>query len=169
MAKNEKSKKKNIKEEVKNNKKNNIEKESVKSSKKNEEKVMKFIEFVDKYRLAIYGVVGGVLATLFVVILIWPDRIAKLKDGTEPVAEIDGLVVTADDLYEDMKKIYSISSLLDKIDNSILVEKYPELYMKAIEAKESGKCTNREDFIMLSLGACKVYRCGNTKWEKRYE
>lgn len=126
MAKNEKSKKNNIKEEVKNNKKNNIKKETIKSSKKNEEKVMKFIEFVDKYRLAIYGIVGGVLATLFVVILIWPDRIAKLKDGTEPVAEIDGLVVTADDLYEDMKQIYSISSLLDKIDNSILVEKYPE-------------------------------------------
>ena len=127
MAKKE-IKKKTIKEEVKNNKKNNNKKEETKkvSSKKNDDKVMKFIEFVDKYRLAIYGVIGGILATLFVVILIWPDRIAKLEEGTEPVAEIDGLVVTADDLYEDMKQIYSISSLLDKIDNNILVEKYPE-------------------------------------------
>ena len=124
MAKNEKNKKNNVKKEVK---KNNIEKETKKElTKKNDDKVMKFFEFVDKYRLAIYGIIGGVLATLLVVILIWPDRIAKLKDGTEPVAEIDGLVVTADDLYEDMKQIYSISSLLDKIDNSILVEKYPE-------------------------------------------
>ena len=124
MAKKEQNKKKNIKEEVKNN---NIKKEEVKkSSKKSEEKVMKFIGFVDKYRLAIYGVIGGVLATLLVVILIWPDRIAKLKDGTEPVAEITDYVVTADDLYEDMKQIYSVSSLLDKIDNKILVEKYPE-------------------------------------------
>lgn len=124
MAKKEQNKKKNIKEEVKNN---NIKKEEVKKSSKNsEEKVMKFIEFVDKYRLAIYGVIGGVLATLLVVILIWPDRIAKLKDGTEPVAEITDYVVTADDLYEDMKQIYSVSSLLDKIDNKILVEKYPE-------------------------------------------
>ena len=121
MAKKEEYKKKNKKEEVK-----NIKKEAKETSKKNNEKVMKFISFVDKYRLAIYGVVGGVLATLFVVILIWPDRIAKLKDGTEPVAEIDSLVVTADTLYEDMKQIYSISSLLDKIDNKLLEEKYPE-------------------------------------------
>lgn len=122
MAKKDENKKKKIKEEVKNNKKV----ETKKSSKNTDDKVMKVIEFVDKYRLAIYGVVGGVLATLLVVILIWPDRIAKLEDGTEPVAEIDGLVVTADDLYEDMKQIYSISSLLDKLDNKLLEEKYPE-------------------------------------------
>ena len=109
MAKKEENKKKNIKEEVKNKKNNKKEEVKKISSKKNDDKVMKVIEFVDKYRLAIYGVVGGVLATLLVVILIWPDRIAKLEDGTEPVAEIDGLVVTADDLYEDMKQIYSIS------------------------------------------------------------
>ena len=98
----------------------------VKKTKNNDELVFKFFEFFDKYRLAIYGVVAGVLVTLFVVIIVWPDRIAKLENGKEPVAEIEGLVVTADDLYEDMKKIYSISSLLDKIDNKILEEKYPE-------------------------------------------
>lgn len=96
------------------------------SKKKNDDEALyKFFDFVDKYRLAIYGVIGGVLATLLVVILIWPDRIAKLEDGTEPVAEIEGYVVTADDLYEDMKVIYSVSQLLDKIDNKILEEKYP--------------------------------------------
>lgn len=113
------TKKKNIKEEVIDNKKR-------KDNRKKDEKIIKFFDFVDKYRLAIYGLVGGVLATLFVVMLIWPDRIAKLKDGTEPVAEIDGLVVTAEDLYESMKEIYSIGSLLDKLDNKILLEKYPE-------------------------------------------
>ena len=84
------------------------------------------LEFFDKYRLAIYGAVGGILITVLVVVIIWPDRIATLKDGTQPVAEIDGYTVTANDLYEDMKDVYSISSLLDKIDNKILVEKYPE-------------------------------------------
>ncbi len=123
MAKKEENKKKNIKEEVK----NNFRKEKIKKSSKNtDEKVMKFIGVVDKYRLAIYGVIGGVLATLLVVIIIWPDRIAKLEDGKEPVAEIDDYIVTADELYEDMKQIYSISSLLDKIDNKLLVEKYAE-------------------------------------------
>lgn len=98
----------------------------VTKKKNNDEAIYKFFEFFDKYRMAIYGVVGGVLATVFIVILIWPDRIATLEDGTQPVAEIEGYTLTADELYEDMKQIYSVSSLLDKIDNKILVEKYPE-------------------------------------------
>lgn len=132
------------KQETKNNKKEKKEvvvkeekvvkevpkKESKKDTKKvnkvNDDKVFKMLEFFDKYRLAIYGAVGGILITVLVVVIIWPDRIATLKDGTQPVAEIDGYTVTANDLYEDMKDVYSISSLLDKIDNKILVEKYPE-------------------------------------------
>ena len=97
-----------------------------KAKKNNDEAIFKFFEFLDKYRLAIYGLVAGILLTVFVVIIIWPDRIAQLEDGTEPVAEIEGYTVTADMLYEDMKNVYSVSYLLDKIDNKILEEKYPE-------------------------------------------
>lgn len=103
------------------------ETKKVKTTKKNnDDAIFKFFEFFDKYKLAIYGAVGGILVTTLIVILIWPDRIAKLEDGTEPVAEIEGYTVTADELYEDMKKVYSISLLLDKVDNKILTEKYPE-------------------------------------------
>ena len=106
---------------------NEVKKEDKKKSTKKEYyRLFKFYDFIDKYRLAIYGVIGGVLATILVVILIWPDRIAKLENGLEPVASIDGLTITAEDLYEDMKEIYSVSSLLDKIDNKVLEEKYPE-------------------------------------------
>lgn len=104
-----------------------VKKEEKKNTNKKEyDKLFKFYDFIDKYRLAIYGVIGGVLATVLVVILIWPDRIAKLENGLEPVASIDGLTVTAEDLYEDMKEIYSVNNLLDIIDNKILEEKYPE-------------------------------------------
>lgn len=104
-----------------------VKKETKKNNNKKEyDKLFKFYDFIDKYRLAIYGVIGGVLATILVVILIWPDRIAKLENGLEPVASIDGLTVTAEDLYEDMKEIYSVNNLLDIIDNKILEEKYPE-------------------------------------------
>ena len=127
-------------------KKNNVKKdELVKDTKKtsktknNDEAIFKFFEFFDKYRLAIYGVVGGVLATILVVIIIWPDRIATLEDGTQPVAEIEGYTLVADELYEDMKKIYSISSLLDKIDNKILVEKYPETDEMKDEVKKEAE------------------------------
>lgn len=115
-----------VKEVPKKESKKESKKDTKKVNKANDDKVFKMLEFFDKYRLAIYGAVGGILITVLVVVIIWPDRIATLKDGTQPVAEIDGYTVTANDLYEDMKDVYSISSLLDKIDNKILVEKYPE-------------------------------------------
>lgn len=119
ISKAETKKEKKVVKEVKKEEKKN-------ANKKEYDKLFKFYDFIDKYRLAIYGVIGGVLATVLVVILIWPDRIAKLENGLEPVASIDGLTVTAEDLYEDMKEIYSVSNLLDIIDNKILEEKYPE-------------------------------------------
>lgn len=115
-----------VKEVPKKESKKESKKDTKKVNKVNDDKVFKMLEFFDKYRLAIYGAVGGILITVLVVVIIWPDRIATLKDGTQPVAEIDGYTVTANDLYENMKDVYSISSLLDKIDNKILEEKYPE-------------------------------------------
>lgn len=44
-----------------------------------------------------------------------------------------------------------------------LAKKYPELYQESLSL--SG---NKEDYIMLKLGAMKVYRSGHTKWIKRY-
>ena len=142
-TKNNKKEKKEevIKEEkiVKEKDKKGTKKETKKVKKNNDDKVFKIIEFFDKYRLAIYGAVGGILLTILVVIIIWPDRIATLKDGTQPVAEINDYTVTADILYEDMKEVYSISSLLDKIDNKILEEKYPETEEMNDELKQQAE------------------------------
>lgn len=142
-TKNNKKEKKEVvvKEEkvVKNTPKKESKKEEKKVNKVSDDKVFKMLEFFYKYRLAIYGAVGGILITILVVIIIWPDRIATLKDGTQPVAEIDGYTVTADDLYEDMKELYSISSLLDKIDNKILEKKYPETDDMNDEIKETAE------------------------------
>ena len=130
--KNKKNKETNNKvKETKSKKEKNIKKEEVKVAPKKKvnkdtDKVFKFYEFFDKYHLAIYGALGGILVTVLVVVLIWPDRIATLKDGTQPVATIDGMTLTADELYEDMKDIYSVSSLLDKLDTKILTDKYPD-------------------------------------------
>lgn len=130
--KNKKNKETNNKvKETKNKKEKNIKKEEAKVAPKKKvnkdtDKVFKFYEFFDKYHLAIYGALGGILVTVLVVVLIWPDRIATLKDGTQPVATIDSMTITADELYEDMKDIYSVSSLLDKLDTKILTDKYPD-------------------------------------------
>lgn len=128
-----------VKEVPKKESKKESKKDTKKVNKVNDDKVFKMLEFFDKYRLAIYGAVGGILITVLVVVIIWPDRIATLKDGTQPVAEIDNYTVTADDLYEDMKDVYSISSLLDKIDNKILEEKYPETDEMNDEIKEQAE------------------------------
>ena len=132
ISKAETKKEKKVVKEVKKEEKKN-------TNKKEYDKLFKFYDFIDKYRLAIYGVIGGVLATVLVVILIWPDRIAKLENGLEPVASIDGLTVTAEDLYEDMKEIYSVNNLLDIIDNKILEEKYPETDEMNIELNDQAE------------------------------
>ena len=161
--KNKKNKETNNKvKETKSKKEKIIKKEEVKVASKKKvnkdtDKVFKFYEFFDKYHLAIYGALGGILVTVLVVVLIWPDRIATLKDGTQPVATIDGMTLTADELYEDMKDIYSVSSLLDKLDTKILTDKYPdtdemddevtsqaENYYKAYEQY---KKMSKEDFL----------------------
>lgn len=41
---------------------------------------------------------------------------------------------------------------------------YPSLLQEAYD----NNAPNKEDYVMLNLGACKVYRSGNTKWEKFY-
>lgn len=128
-----------VKEVPKKESKKESKKDTKKVNKVDDDKVFKMLEFFDKYRLAIYGAVGGILITVLVVVIIWPDRIATLKDGTQPVAEIDGYTVTANDLYEDMKDVYSISSLLDKIDNKILEEKYPETDEMSDELKQQAE------------------------------
>ena len=99
----------------------------VKVSKKKElTKTEKVIDFLDKNRKFIYGAVGGILVTAIVATIIWPDRIATLKDGTQPVAKVNGENITADTLYEDMKEHYSVTLLLERIDNMILSEMYEE-------------------------------------------
>ena len=113
LTKKEEKKDKNIKEEKKN-------------KKKNDDKMLAFLDFFDKYRYLIYGILTGTLVTVIVVIIIWPDRIAKLKDGTEPVVDIDGYTLTADALYENLKSSSSIDSLLSIIDKEILEKKYPK-------------------------------------------
>lgn len=42
---------------------------------------------------------------------------------------------------------------------------YPELLQEAY----NNEASNKEDYVMLKLGATKVYRSGNTKWEKYYK
>lgn len=103
-----------------------VEIKKEKENKKNE-KLVSVVKVIDNNRRAIlFGIVGFLIATLLFRCILWPDRIATLKDGTQPVANVGGNTITADDLYSDMKKYYSVNVLLNKIDDMILSKKYPE-------------------------------------------
>jgi len=86
----------------------------------------KFLTFFEKNHVTIFSFIAGVLITTLIVFIIWPDRIATLKDGTQPVVKVGKETYTADELYESMKDYYSVSLLLDDIDNDLLTKLYPE-------------------------------------------
>ena len=123
------SKEKNNKESAKSIEKETTtkeEKKKVKKEKKNNEKIVNFLKTVDNNRWPIIlFIVGFLLATLIFRCIFWPDRIATLKDGTQPVAKLKDETITADDLYEDMKEYYSVNTLLNTIDDLILSKMYP--------------------------------------------
>ena len=94
---------------------------------KNSTKVKETLKKIDDKRMEIIlFVVGFLLATLIFRCIFWPDRIATLKDGTQPVLSLKDEIITADDLYEELKDHNSISILLNKIDTIILEKKYKE-------------------------------------------
>lgn len=129
VKKNEK--KVTVKETVKKDAKKAETKEAVRDSKKEvkgsnlKDKAIKGFEKIDENRKIVYGFAAGLLLGLLILAL-QPKKIAELKDGTQPVAYLGDKAITADDLYADMKKQYSVSLLIDLIDNDILTEKYPE-------------------------------------------
>ena len=122
---------KNVKEEKKEavtKKVETVKPEKVKIKKeKNNEKLVTLFKKVDDKRFGIIlFVVGFLIATLLFRCILWPDRIATLKDGTQPIATLNEKTITADDLYENMKSYYSVNVLLNKIDDIILSKKYKE-------------------------------------------
>ena len=146
------------KDAKKTQKENKVENEKKNVEKKGNDKFNSFIKSVDDNRLPIIlFVVGFLIATLLFRCILWPDRIATLKDGTQPVAKLGDKVITADDLYTSMKDYYSVNVFLNDVDDMILSKKYPsddemeekvkstaEYYYNAYE-KNYG--TSKEEFL----------------------
>ena len=103
-----------------------IAKEKNKKVKTKNNKLSNTFLAIDKNRHLLYGFIAGLVLTILVAIIIWPDRIATLKDGTQPIVKVGKNTYTADELYENMKDYYSVSLLLDDIDNDLLTKLYPE-------------------------------------------
>ena len=54
-------------------------------------------------------------------------KVPKLSNGKEAVVSFEDtkISISADDLYNEIKEKYALSSLIDMIDNSILLKEYP--------------------------------------------
>ena len=111
---------------VKEVKEKTLKDKEVKKKDRDEKIDAAFAKIDDNRKGIILFVIGFLIATLLFRCILWPDRIATLKDGTQPIANIGDKVITADDLYTDMKQYYSVKVLLNKIDTMILEKKYPE-------------------------------------------
>jgi len=121
-----------VKEETKSNKKDTAKEETVRiekvPSKKNIEKIEKmakekknkekkhttskfnnFVLFFEKNHGTIYGFIGGLLLATLIAFIIWPERIATLKNGEQSIVKVGGKNYTANELYESMKDYYSVS------------------------------------------------------------
>lgn len=68
----------------------------------------------------------GLIVGLVIMRLCFPERIAKLADGSEVVVSYNDKQITADTLYEDMKKFFSVNVLLNDVDMGILDAMYGE-------------------------------------------
>ena len=137
--------KKEIKEEIKTNDKiKEIEKKTKKQKMPKEHKrdFNNMVVTLDEKRKTIYAFAGGLLLGLLIMVLFTPKRIATLKDGSQPIAKLDGKNITSTELYTMMKDHYSISLLLDKIDSDILTK----LYKEDSEMKETTNST-AENYI----------------------
>ena len=90
------------------------EKNKVKKENKNSDAIVATLNKIDDNRKGIIlFVIGFLIATLLFRCIFWPDRIATLKDGTQPIVNFSDKVITADDLYEEMKEYYSVKVLLN--------------------------------------------------------
>lgn len=134
----------------------NKKENEIKSSKKHEmTKLEKTIDFLDKNRKTIYGFVGGVLVTAIIATIIWPDRIATLADGTQPVAEIDGQKITADEIYEGTAIDSKVNLLLTLTDKAILSKMYEETdeMKQEIEKTANDYYTQAEQYYQMTQQA----------------
>lgn len=88
----------------------------------------------------IYAFIGFIFGSALM-LLLWPNRIAKLESGEEVIAISKKGYVTTEELFDELKKDNSLDALLNIIDLKLVKEHYPKLdkeaNKKALEQADS--------------------------------
>lgn len=110
-----------------------VEKAEVKSAKKTKKenvfskaKATILKNWEEKREFSIACIIILVLA-IIIVVLAFSKRIPKTKNGEEILASIDGLTITSDKLYADLKDSYGTDQLISMIDEAIADDYVKEL------------------------------------------
>ena len=99
----------------------------------------KFVKlFKDNVKPLLFLIVGVIIGVIIMFIL-WPERIAKLSDGTEVVAKYGDVNITANQLYGITKKQVGLNAILEVVDTAILNGMYDVAEDAAKYADEQSK------------------------------
>lgn len=102
----------------------NNSKQVVENKKSKEVKENRFFTWVKENNKSLIFMVIGIIIGVLVMGILWPERIAKTKDGEEIIVKLKNASITADDLYSELKSNGGINALLQLVDSAILNDKY---------------------------------------------
>lgn len=123
---NNKKKLKELKEAYESLTKEETEPEALKEEKIKPEEIKKdeesILNKITKEQVIIFCT--GLVLGLIIMMFFFPDRIAELKNGEEVAVEVGKNTITADDMYNRLKKVASLNILVEKVDEMILRDKY---------------------------------------------
>lgn len=102
---------------------------------KKQSKIVKWFNNLTLEQIIIGGVV--IIAILLIVLICVSTKNTKTKNGDDIVVSVDGKTITADDLYDELKKQGGQSTAINMIDEYILDKEYET----TDEMKESAEAT----------------------------
>lgn len=102
---------------------------------KKQSKIVKWFNNLTLEQIIIGGVV--IIAILLIVLICVSTKNTKTKNGDDIVVSVDGKTITADDLYDELKKQGGESTAINIIDEYILDKEYKT----TDEMKESAEAT----------------------------
>ena len=82
----------------------------------------KKIKNIKKEQIIIF--VLGLIIGITIMLILYPKRIAKLKNGEEVAMNVAKTKITADKVYETLKEKNALNSIIEVIDKTILDKKY---------------------------------------------
>ena len=89
---------------------------------KKQSKIVKWFNNLTLEQIIIGGVV--IIAILLIILICVSTKNTKTKNGDDIVVSVDGKTITADDLYEELKKQGGQSTAINMIDEYILDKEY---------------------------------------------